>query len=250
MKVENCRVYNKRIVAFIDILGFQAYIKQSENNPDCAQRIKRVLNYIAYLKKDNDEGKLSLREIGKEVTVFSDSIVISYPYSLESSLFYLMIDIVHIQLQLVAEGFLFRGGIAIGELHHKGNIVFGPAMIQAYKLEAEYAIYPRIVMTEETIAEGVKNKAKHHSIEQELEYILGLVKKDIDGLYYIDFLKQYQELDEEHEYNICIDKIKALIEDMLNTVSDLKVRQKYEWLKLYYNLTISDVGIDKQYLIE
>lgn len=249
--METDKVYDKRIIAFIDILGFQEHIRNSENNNDYANYIKRVMNFIEYLKKDNDDGILSLKEIGREITIFSDSIVISYPYDIESSLFYVLVDIIHIQLELLAEGILMRGGITTGDVYHGGNIVFGPAMVQAYKLESECAIYPRIIMTEETIVEGVKNKISDHSYEQELEYVLGLVKKDTDGFYFIDFLSQPQELDEEHYYYICLDKIKGLITNiLLSKTLDLRVVSKYEWLKTYYNTTIKELEIDKEYLIE
>jgi hypothetical protein len=41
-------------------------------------------------------------------------------------------------------GFLTRGGIAVGQLHHRQNVVFGPALVEAVNLERE-AIYPRLI---------------------------------------------------------------------------------------------------------
>ncbi|MBU3114882.1 hypothetical protein [Clostridium lacusfryxellense] len=185
------KIYNGKLLAFIDILGFSNQVKISENDNDYAKSIKKVLSYFLALKKDNDNGALSLRDMGKEVTVFSDSIVISYPVTLQSVLFYMLIDIIHIQLDLLPEKILIRGGVAIGDVYHDGNMVFGPAMNEAYKLESECANYPRIILTEDTITNAIIYKSDNNTIEQELEYVMDLVRKDKDGFYYIDFLKQY-----------------------------------------------------------
>lgn len=46
-------------------------------------------------------------------------------------------------IELLQLGFLTRGGITIGPVHHRDNIIFGPALIEAVALEKE-AHYPRI----------------------------------------------------------------------------------------------------------
>ncbi|MGP4105984.1 hypothetical protein [Virgibacillus sp. L01] len=62
--------YEKRIIAFIDILGFREHINQTIMNPNHFKKIKDVLNFISELKQDNDQGTLSQKSIGREVTVF------------------------------------------------------------------------------------------------------------------------------------------------------------------------------------
>lgn len=83
--------YQKRIIAFIDILGFKT-------------------------KVDDIDG-----------------------------LFYLLLDLVHLQLELASYDVLLRGGITIGDLYHDGSIVYGSAMNEAYLLESKKAKYPRII---------------------------------------------------------------------------------------------------------
>src|ERR1700756_3728702 len=46
-----------------------------------------------------------------------------------------------------ALGFLIRGGIALGGLYHSSDIVFGEALIDAYRLESKVAVYPRILIS-------------------------------------------------------------------------------------------------------
>ncbi|PDZ55088.1 hypothetical protein CON15_23105 [Bacillus cereus] len=60
----------------------------------------------------------------------------------------LLLVVVHIQLEMMRKGILMRGGLAVGLLCHNDNIVYGPAMVEAYELESKLAIYPRVVVKE------------------------------------------------------------------------------------------------------
>src|SRR5229473_8151572 len=112
-------VYSKRIVAFLDILGFEDHIERTAD-PDYARKILRVLRSIFRVKQENDSDPIPLKEIGIEVTVFSDSVVISYSADDENALFGVILDITHLQLNLMAHGVLMRGGISVGDLYHDG----------------------------------------------------------------------------------------------------------------------------------
>jgi hypothetical protein len=47
---------------------------------------------------------------------------------------------------LLRSGYFPRGGITKGSLYHDHSMVFGPALIAAYRLETEVAKYPRILI--------------------------------------------------------------------------------------------------------
>lgn len=59
---------------------------------------------------------------------------------------------------MICKGILFRGAVVIGDLYNDKIIIFGPAMLEAYELESKKAIYPRIIIEEDTILEGIKFK--------------------------------------------------------------------------------------------
>jgi hypothetical protein len=69
-------------------------------------------------------------------------------------LFYLAAN----QLALATNGVLVRGGICIGDLFVRAGktMLFGPALVKAYKLESEYAVYPRIIIDRDLIWEAEK----------------------------------------------------------------------------------------------
>ncbi|QKE10617.1 hypothetical protein [Bacillus cereus] len=226
--------YEERFIAFIDILGFKEHISQTLTNSTHFKKVRNVLNFISKLKYDNDGGVLAQKEIGREITVFSDSIVISYPISLPSAGFYLLLDVIHLQLEMMGAGILMRGGITIGPLCHEDNIVYGPAMIKAYELENQYAIYPRVIVDKEAIKSAILEG--HHPPKEELEYIKKLIKKDIDEHYFVDFMSQWQEIEYEHDYFTALDTIKVVIVQALSDYIQVpNVLQKYTWLKNYYN---------------
>lgn len=228
--------YENRVVAFIDILGFREHVRQTLTDTTHAKNIQRVLEFITELKHDNDQGLLSEKELGKEVSVFSDSIVISYPLSLKSACFYLLLDIIHLQLEMMGLGILMRGGVTAGKLYHNDHIVYGPAMIDAYELESKRAIYPRVLVNPIIIEEGMKNAL--HDPEDELEQLLSLLEKDEDHQLFIDYMFQWQEIDEESAYFDALDTTKSLIKDQLQSLQDPGVLLKYNWLKRYYNKTL------------
>lgn len=147
------QIYKDRVLAFIDILGFKDMISQSVDNELEQQRILQAMDIIHSYKELNDKwvGKEIFIGDGCQVTTFSDSAVISYPLSYDGALFLLIIDIIHIQIELLRIGILVRGAITIGMAYHDIYNVFGPAMVKAYQLESSAAIYPRIIIHPEIV---------------------------------------------------------------------------------------------------
>lgn len=237
--------FSERVVAFIDILGFKEKIKQSLEDVNIAENLHSSLMYILSLKEDNENKTtfMSLKHLGLEFTTFSDSIVMSYPIEYQGALFTLLLDVIHLQLVLACKGILIRGGVAIGLLYHDGNIVYGTAMNEAYELESVYAKMPRVIISEETLQQGiVKTKLSHNSIKEETEYVFNLVTKDNDGWYFVDMLRQKSELTEDgSEYYYWLSLLRKSIITNLNAYkNNAKVIEKYNWLKNYFNSVVTD----------
>lgn len=237
-------VYGKRVVTFVDILGYKNIINKTMKCNDKAVRLLDIMNHISEEQKENYEGILSQNDIGKEISIFSDSIVISYPIDLGGSLFFVLMDLIYLQMELISSGILFRGGVVIGDLYHNKNIIFGPAMLKAYELESEKAIYPRIIIEPGTINEGIKSRASQNSFDDEAGYILSLLRKDDDGYYFLDYLKQYQELDDPYYYYIMLESLREMICKAFIEIKDEGVLEKYKWLRKYYNLTLKSVRFE------
>lgn len=234
--------YEDRVIVFIDILGFREHIKRTTIDQSHFKNLRDTLNFISTLKTANDG------EEDKEVTVFSDSIVISYPVKLPGSVFWLLLDIIHIQLEMARKGILMRGGVAVGQLCHIDKIVYGPAMVEAFELENKTAIYPRVIISEQVFRTAIQYPG--NSPMEDLELIGDLVKQDLDGLWYVDFLRQREEVDYEYDYFKALHTVKKLIEDEIKlNETKTDVRMKYEWLKSYFNQVADELPEDLELYI-
>ena len=228
--------FSKRIVAFVDILGFKEKVEKAGNSPLEAEAIYGALNRIHELKTDNEgEGVMNMRLMGVEVTTFSDSAVISYPAK-EDSLLMIIIAIIHLQLDLAIKNVLIRGGITIGDLYHDGSIVYGPALNKAHLLESKVAIYPRIIVDDAAIQQYYQYA---NGDRYDIADLQSVIRKDSDGLYFVDMLKQDQEMDNPEDYFAWLSDLRTIIVQGLEH-KDITVKMKYQWLKEYFNAVVND----------
>jgi hypothetical protein len=232
--------YEERVVVFLDILGFKNMVSETIDDNIKYEQVTKALTYISEVRKENYHGLFSQYDFsGKEVSVFSDSIVLSYPKETAGSLFYILIDLVYICLELNVKGIFVRGGVTYGKLYHKDHICFGPAMIKAYELEQKHAIYPRIIVDEIAIVKGIEFHGSANTPKQEAEYISNLLEKFDDNLFFLDYLSQWTEVDEPEYFECVLRQIKPFIEKNLReTREDSHVYEKYKWFTKYFNTTV------------
>ncbi len=202
--------------------------------------------------------------------MFSDSIVISQPFDSFFDISEFVEFISKIQYTLLVEGILIRGGISIGTLYHSDKYIFGTAIISAYKLENEKAIYPRIIIDERLIQEisrRIENKfeqsfksyltingKKYYWVSHD-DYSMSeyshYIQTDFDGVYYINYLQdnlntiqgssiEFLDVSLQLLRGVYEDECKKVIQLINNGLQsdDPKVQKKYEWLKEKYNKAI------------
>ncbi len=239
--------YETRYVAFLDLLGFKDMVDQSAKKQSILNKINKVLNYTYEVQHNNYDGFMSLVEFGKQVTTFSDSIVISYSTSTPGGGFHILMDLIYICIDLLDNGILVRGGVTVGQLIHDEQKCFGPAMNEAYTMESDEAIYPRILINKNVLDFDLENPGLANTVEQENKYLLGLIKT-VPGnknLFILDYLKQYNELDDIYAYLDFISNTRDfIIKNLSKFKENERVYKKYEWLKRYYNETIQSFHID------
>jgi hypothetical protein len=74
-----------------------------------------------------------------------------------------------------------RGAIVFGDICHKKEVIFGPAVIQAYEMERKVAKWPRVVVDPQLI-DLLSDENKRYIFDI-------MLSKDMDGLPFIDYLK-------------------------------------------------------------
>lgn len=118
--------YEKRLVAFLDLQGFKDDIIRHYS----AEAIGSLFGEFACLKDMLETDADCL-----QVTIISDSIVVSVTLDNPENLMCFFDACSFFAKPRMGNLFVaIRGGIAYGELHHKDNIVFGPALVDAYEI--------------------------------------------------------------------------------------------------------------------
>jgi hypothetical protein len=181
-------VYSERYVAFVDILGFSSHVQQSEHSTLEAEKLVNVMNRIS--DRWADKGLQHTHSVlGEDFRSqsFSDCTVLSEAATARG-LDYLLLMITNFARDLLANGFLYRGGIAKGALHHSNNAVFGPAFLKAYDLEQNIAEYPRIVVDPNTH----QDFSQHPSPETWDKYLRPDLRHAEDGPVYVDVFAAFK----------------------------------------------------------
>lgn len=249
-KLKKAKKYQDRVVCFIDILGFKQHINDTidKNGDDDEKKISAIADAFEIIRTYLEMDEKHPISKGVEITHFSDCIVITFKTNVESGVFYALLHLLWVQMSLIRNGMLIRGAIVRGKLTHTKREIFGPALIDAYEMEQSAAIYPRIVLDADIIETGIKNKASHNLPQHELESIMHLLKKDSDGMYYLDYLglKSLNELDDaEYESYVYLLGIRELIVVGLK-YKNPSLKIKYKWMKEKFNASIKEMkkGID------
>ena len=137
------RTYRLSAVAFVDTLGAKAFATSEE-----------FMNALAFMV-DRQERVNSTRPAAHllRTTYFSDNIGASIVIDgldakqQQRAACQLLRLLAGIQLSYLQEfGILCRGGVALGKCFHNDNVLFGPALVEAYLLE-QTASSPRIALS-------------------------------------------------------------------------------------------------------
>lgn len=225
--------YEDRIICFIDILGFSEIIRQTVTPAGVDDEIKIavIADAINLIRDVLDIDRPEKRK-DKTVTQFSDSIVISFPTNETSGVFYSILEILWVQMGLLQKGIVCRGAMTRGKVIHTPRLLFGPAMVEVYNLESKAALYPRVILGQAILDVGALSHASHNRPEDEVESILGLLARDTDDMYYIDYIEGAQsELnDPVLDYPIYLRNLQSVIAKGLDA-RDVTVKIKYQWMR-------------------
>ncbi|MBP2150697.1 hypothetical protein V5F63_18505 [Xanthobacter autotrophicus DSM 597] len=142
---DEAKTYDDRFLCFIDILGFSAYVMQH------AENAKSVISNVKKIHQTSKDKITNIHGGELELSVFSDSIIIStaacsHAEDNMSRLCDLAWSVNSICIALLRAGFLTRGALVRGDLLHRDGTVLGPALVRAYQLETQSAIFPRIIV--------------------------------------------------------------------------------------------------------
>ncbi|MCK8824685.1 hypothetical protein [Fuchsiella alkaliacetigena] len=242
--------YKEQIVAFIDIMGFSNLIKQAnENKSEAVEIIKNLKDSISSCVERNLSSKLSPKDeslkIDPKFKIFSDCISISSD-CIENSedyiadwVFFFLLNIMYIQAELIVNNIFIRGGVTVDLHYQSDDIIFSSGLVNSYKLESKEAIYPRVL-----IDSSVINLLRKKEWEDNFPILNNLIKRDADGLAFLDYLEYIKEVDGKEAQLSYLAKHKERIEQNLNNTDKAKIKGKYLWVARYHNQKISEIYPD------
>lgn len=218
----------RKIVAFIDILGFKFLVKQWQSDRAIGSKIDKALREsIEWIG-----GKDALQKDNKEhwqVRFFSDSIIITVPYN-ELGIINLIKGICCFQRQMFDSGILIRGAISYGEHLEKEFATLSPALIEAYELESEKAIYSRILISNKLLR-MINTITDSDSRKEIKEYLITDDKKQT-FLCYLIFEEDDPWFMGEVFY---INHKRKILSELKNASTSFTVKEKYYWLAAFHN---------------
>lgn len=217
---------NKSIVSYVDILGFSHRVLSAKDHSDIDSIKKIIADFISNFSIDESEAEVNIRH-------FSDSVIrirTTEPGHMSKSIEEELSRLCDCQQWCIDEGYVIRGGIAIGfsyleKIEAKGvgsvESLISSALIDAHKIESKAVQYPIIGFSKDTYELCDVNTKNFIKYDKELE------------IYYLDYLwKRYRDRFEMDD-KFFLKHSELIIENLKST--DSKILQKYEWLKCYHN---------------
>jgi hypothetical protein len=183
--------YEKRFVAFLDILGFKELIKKIEKENTESQDHERVTLILDFLYQESVESNthhdlliyeevedgLLEKELGDpRINYISDCVIISTEGTFEG-FFALCNKVTKFSVQGASAGIYMRGGITYGNLYHHGPMLYGTAYQRALELE-EQASDPRILI-DDVVFDFLREHDGKFPLNEEG------VREDVDGKKYL-----------------------------------------------------------------
>ena len=207
--------FEKMLVAEIDVLG----IKNSLNEEYAVDILRALHDEFSYAKEDAESLDSEYCVIHKHhYKIFSDNIAIAVgcmgEWEIGIKLNNLANAIARLQAKLWhRHGLILRGGIAFGDCFVDDIMILGQGLVDAYKLESEISIYPRVILNPDL------NKYTNLLNKKDFE-------KDCDGFYYVDYISLWNKRIDLTDKKKDIEILRRRIGES----KDQRVIQKYRWL--------------------
>lgn len=235
------------VVAFVDILGYQALIREAHRNGTAQSLLPQLhdalLAAFRHLNEpEDDENLLLSRDVCPQkdpynICTFTDNIVIGYPIreDAEMELGAMFSQLSLFQLEMVNRGFFVRGAIAIGDLYMDDVTVFGEGLIDAYAGESNDARDPRIILTK-SAQKAVMLHVNYYSNPLHSPQARDLYR-DADGQHFLNYLESILIAEKEHgPFFDVLASHKTAIEGKLTEYRDQPAYwAKYAWSANYHN---------------
>ncbi|MEO6939481.1 MAG: hypothetical protein ABI444_05000 [Candidatus Kapaibacterium sp.] len=231
-------VYVERVVAYLDILGFEKMVDASATDGRFVRKIAEFVKWASELLGPPSRAALKAQFGDTRVlSQFSDSFAVSCDSTAEQIL-HLLECLQIAQIDAIGYGLTLRGGVCKGPLLHehdnKGTVLlFGPAINRAHELENVPGSNPRIVI-DDSLADEIGSMANPR--------FQGMLARDqSDRIRYINYLKIDPILERTikigfnekgahyHDFEEYKEAVETLVHKHID--DDSKIAKKYMWMQ-------------------
>ncbi|MFA5179740.1 MAG: hypothetical protein WC405_00340 [Syntrophales bacterium] len=219
--------YSRSLIAFLDVLGIKKLISDHPGGQehvaiDKIEEMRRIVEMSVAVLKDRDE-------------FYYLQISDSFVFLCRPTDIVILVELLStIQTRIIHEcNFLLRGAVTVGDaiIREDGKFIIGPAYIQAYQLQENDALYPRIIVDKSAITAITKAKMAIH------DYL----KEDADKEYFVDYIRVYMAHEELKPADMRIrlkrdstfDYLKKGYKEYYDKENH-NIAQKYGWTMEYY----------------
>lgn len=221
-------LYEECYIVYFDILGFKNLVEESKLKK-C--KFDLILEFQDYILKIKDDKKIT----NKKIYFLSDSVFMIYSFA-ENPISSIIWELANIQAYFISKGFLIRGAITIGQVHHNDNNLFGPAVNEVAMIESKIE-KPMLVLSQHFFEHYILNLEKmvfvYCNLTQEIKDFQEYLLQDDNYCWIAHINNQDLMIDREETKN----SLRELIDSNINN-PDEKVKEKYMWLrKIYFSNT-------------
>lgn len=247
--------FRYRAVAFLDVLGFGAKLKEFEKQA-LEQFTDEDEEDVTLVSEDANHFVETILAAVKKLEskfsyyLFSDNICITSKGTTSiSDLEELLLVISELYFDLVQRGYFLRGGIDYGLFIDDNQVAVGMPLANAYFLESKKAEFPRILLSDNLVKEF-----QFYPEEGEVEFGTDishyLVNQSCELNYLNVFLHVFQSddrLEKEMFFETLSENIKA---NMSANENQEKIYLKYKWLAQEFNTFVDTYTTNLSYLDE
>lgn len=213
-------------VLFVDLLGVHAMAEGPDSQAHLVA-LERALRstYRDFLQPGS----------AWPAAMFSDTLVVAAPVVSsddESALGGLVLQATWLQQALIWRGLFVRGALTIGDFHILDGLLYGQALVDAYRLESTRAIHPRIVLGTSAAA-ALEQALGFYADPTSSPQNLTLMRDD-HGYVFINYLEAL--FDEPYDVVPYVDEHRRIVQARLRQFRQDRQRwEKYRWVAEYHN---------------
>jgi len=220
--LENKKEFDQYIIAYIDFLGMKEKMQK-----ESFETLKMIEFIVTGIRKVAEMIK-SMNKLDEfKVRIFSDNVLIALKLN-ETDLKNQLISVINLLTLIQFTAFtpfniMVRGAVTVGELFISNEIVWGKGLIDAYLLENEVAVYPRIILSKGLLKTYNANKSKGLNL-------YALIQEDFDGYWYLDFFSAVPSITNIPIFNTILTN-----QAISYASAPHRIKQKFNWTLSYFN---------------